>query len=122
MPERDLLVSTRLGELTAHGYLARREDKETKRSDLSWLANAVGDAVEKAAASLGRFWMPALLATVLNPQGGEQVRAILRKWESADPDVLAPLDAFEAGREPLFFTIWIMLSAEGDCERLMELH
>jgi hypothetical protein len=119
-----VLVSTRLGRATVHGYLARRrKNAKHQKSDLAWISNAVIETTEKMADKLGEVWfLPVLLSTQLDAAAGELVREVLlRGIQTADDDP-DPLAAFEAGKEPLFIGVWLMPSDDPDCERLMELH
>lgn len=125
--ERHLLVSSRLGPVTGHGYLARRGDQHEAKNDFNYVSNALSSVMESTAGATQTFWLPVLLSTELDAATGRDVQALFRQAAASghrqqDRRRLAPLDAFQAGREAMFMAVWMMPTADPDCERLMELH
>lgn len=118
--ERHLLVSTVLGPIAVHGYLARRGDQSEAKDDLTWASNQVCNTAHKIAQEHDAWWLPVLLSTDLDAKAGREVQALIDHQASAQDR--EPLKKYQSRQEKLFFAAWIMDQETPECQKLMALH
>lgn len=134
MSVRGVLVSTRVGPLTAHVYLVRRErtakDKQKRPGDLDYAVNLLTGMVDHAVQTTGISWVvPVILSTELEPEDASEVEAIFTEQLKTTPLIVDPtaipeaLERYQRRKSHFFVGVWLMRTANNPAnDKLMELH
>jgi hypothetical protein len=124
MIEQHTLISTRVGSMDAHAYMACRFATEVEvRACEGRAGERLGVWIKELVPA--KAWLPMIMITPLGngkSKWTRQVQAILRRNAGNEPEVLSTLANFAERRHDYVFTAWFMESANEDSEALMEIH